>query len=768
MSRKALAEEWHAEMLRLYDERHIVDDSIREIIRPANAKLRLLAVEITDWVAKEMERLLNPKSPNKDKADGGIATRTRSRIANTPTSGAATKLAASGSTSLAQGVSNLAISTEEPTQLGINDAQLATDFGKFKKWTQTKGDYDGSEKAMYDHIRPFLTYVARHVKARLGSSSDPVDGKNECRLIHPVEITGYKPEDSDDSTQIDIGLIDSKYNADIELYDRASYYQLRAVFEAKVGKGKDDVDKAFTQLYEYTRQMFAEQHNLRFALGFTACAGDVRLCHFGPSKAVSSKPMDVATREGRRAFIELLANMSLCDESQLGRDPTMRYLSELRCWQIDCPDDDDDDDDNNSRRGEVAQYYFTNVICIADRLFGRHTRCFLATESRPTKQLEEGQSLEATVVIKDAFAFAKPIASEDDRDEVKTLKKIREAFYDNNPDDIFYPEIVVGGRVKFKRGGQLVEDTTSTIYEGVNSKLLAIVSSDSLFRAHRRIVMKSIGEPLRTIKTAKEFVAVICDAMQCHYAIIDKCKILHRDISNNNILVVRMEDGTVRGLLIDFDCAIDISRDKKDVRGEMTGTFPFMSLNNLTCSNVKRTSLDDWESVLYPLCWYATIGFGTSDDRSEMQARLKDLPIARWRNGTLVAIIDAKRANLRSLDNFKHEIVFKFDRMTKHCVELGRLAVSLYKALFANKLGTRYHGTEIKTNPSANLDDPFLAAFMYDQQQPTSASDNNSALINPFEMRSLEWEAISKDLLGVINETNMEMSDWKDTPKQSQ
>ncbi|KAJ2746569.1 hypothetical protein GGI19_006405 [Coemansia pectinata] len=133
MSRKALAEERHAEILRLYGERHIVDDSIREITRPANAKLRLLAVEITDRVAKEMERLLNPKSPNKDKADGGIATRTRSRIANTSTSGAATKPAASGSTGLAQGVSNLTISPGKPTQLGIDDAQLATDFGEIKK-----------------------------------------------------------------------------------------------------------------------------------------------------------------------------------------------------------------------------------------------------------------------------------------------------------------------------------------------------------------------------------------------------------------------------------------------------------------------------------------------------------------------------------------------------------------------------------------------------------------------------------------------------------
>ncbi|KAJ2748692.1 hypothetical protein GGI19_006005 [Coemansia pectinata] len=710
-----------------------------------------------------MERLLNPKSPNKDKADGGIATRTRCRIANTPTSGAATKLAASGSTSLAQGVSNLTISTEEPTQLGINDAQLATDFGKFKKWTQTKGDYDGSEKAMYDHIRPFITYVARHVKARLGSSSDPVDGKNECRLIHPVKITDYKPEDLDDSTRIEIGLIDSKYNADFELNDRASYYELRAILEVKVGKGKDDIVKAFAQLYAYTRQMFAEQHNLRSALGFTACAGDVRLCHFGPSKAVSSKPMDVATREGRRAFIELLANMSLCDESQLGRDPTMRYLSELRCWQIDCPDDDDDDDDNDSRRGEVAQYYFTNVICIADRLFGRHTRCFLATESRPTKQLEEGQSLEATVVIKDAFAFAKPIASEDDRDEVKTLKKIREAFYDNNPDDIFYPKIVVGGRVKFKRGSQLVEDTTSTIYEGVNSKLLAIVSSDSLFRAHRRIVMKSIGEPLRTIKTAKEFVAVICNAMQCHYAIVDKCKILHRDISNNNILVVRMEDGTVRGLLIDFDCAIDISRDKKDVRGEMTGTFPFMSLNNLTCSNVKRTSLDDWESVLYLLCWYATIGFGTGEDRSEVQARLKGLDIARWRNGTLITITNAKRAHLRNLDNFETDIVDRFDQRDTNSEHLGVFALDLYKALFANgKLEKVYYGTKEKKIDSV------LEARSSNQPRPTPIGDDNSGLINPFALRAEKWEQISKDLLDVINETKMEMSDWKDTPKHPQ
>ncbi|KAJ2104280.1 hypothetical protein GGI09_000197 [Coemansia sp. S100] len=211
----------------------------------------------------------------------------------------------------------------------------------------------------------------------------------------------------------------------------------------------------------------------------------------------------------------------------------------------------------------------------------------------PAKKLKVDESLEATVVIKDAFAFAKPIASKDDRDEVKMLKKIWDTFKHDNPDRTLYAKIMVGSRMRFKRGGRIVEDTISTMYPGVDGELLAKVSSDLLFRAHRRIVMDIIGKPLQTVKTAKDFVAIICNALQCHYAIVDKCNILHRDISDNNILVVRMKDGTVRGLLIDFDCAIDISEDKTKVQSEMTGTFPFMSLNNLTCSTVPRTSLDN-------------------------------------------------------------------------------------------------------------------------------------------------------------------------------
>ncbi|KAJ2353824.1 hypothetical protein GGH92_000410, partial [Coemansia sp. RSA 2673] len=117
MSREDLKNERHDEMLRVYEERHIVNDSIQQITRPADDELGFLADDIADRIAKDMERLLSPISPNWDKADGSIATRTRSRIANTSTSGAATKHAASGSASLAQDVSNLAISHGKPAQI---------------------------------------------------------------------------------------------------------------------------------------------------------------------------------------------------------------------------------------------------------------------------------------------------------------------------------------------------------------------------------------------------------------------------------------------------------------------------------------------------------------------------------------------------------------------------------------------------------------------------------------------------------------------------
>ncbi|KAJ2506266.1 hypothetical protein GGI11_006724, partial [Coemansia sp. RSA 2049] len=86
-------------------------------------------------------------------------------------------------------------------------------------------------------------------------------------------------------------------------------------------------------------------------------------------------------------------------------------------------------------------------------------------------------------------------------------------------------------------------------------------------------------------------------------------------------------------MLIDFDCAlrIDGTTDHK-ARSEMTGTFPFMSINNLEASNVMRTELDDWESIIYVLCWLGTFGVNTGDEKTHQRLDYSSLDILRWRN----------------------------------------------------------------------------------------------------------------------------------------
>ncbi|KAJ2233697.1 hypothetical protein GGI13_008758, partial [Coemansia sp. RSA 455] len=255
----------------------------------------------------------------------------------------------------------------------------------------------------------------------------------------------------------------------------------------------------------------------------------------------------------------------------------------------------------------------------------------------------------------------------DTRDEVRSLEKVKACLLEKAAErDIIIPKIEVGGRVSFLRNGGWIEDNTDTLYglgefvtdkaddvhgpdelaedntgtvhgpgelaednadavhgqgklvkdnaDDVNEPGEARSDDDLYFRAHRRIVMEPIGEPLRSTTSVAEFVTVVCDVMRCHSAFVNDCGILHRDISPNNILVFRGADGIARGMLIDLDCAIDIDQEKREKREgrekrkEMTGTLPYMSINNLSGPIVEHTSLDDWESMLCVICWFATLG----------------------------------------------------------------------------------------------------------------------------------------------------------------
>ncbi|KAJ2656561.1 hypothetical protein IWW48_004979 [Coemansia sp. RSA 1200] len=197
--------------------------------------------------------------------------------------------------------------------------------------------------------------------------------------------------------------------------------------------------------------------------------------------------------------------------------------------------------------------------------------------------------------------------------------------------------------------------------------------------------MSPVGHYLSTVHNEEELVLTVADAMKCHNTILTKCRLLHRDISVNNILVVREFEGRsvrrpVKGLLIDYDHAISIDKEFSGC-ATRSGTLPFMSIHNLMGHDSKRTALDDWESLLYLICWQATFGINNAD-RKNVKADKVVAEVLKWRDGDMVDIANEKRKQMHSLDTFKSTILAGFQ---DQYVLLKMVAVALYEALFQHK-----------------------------------------------------------------------------------
>ncbi|KAJ1850844.1 hypothetical protein LPJ76_006327, partial [Coemansia sp. RSA 638] len=348
--------------------------------------------------------------------------------------------------------------------------------------------------------------------------------------------------------------------------------------------------RAYRYLAYRTCKLFTTQPNRRFAWGLTVCATTVRACLFVHDKVLSSEAMDVSTSDGRKTFVTLLTNWSMCESWQLGYDPTIRYDADLKHWGIDV---------YNGGTQLTRSYICENICCNAYSTFGRHTRCFVAHE-KPTDLARASDQDFPKVLIKDAWA--RPISPGSDIvcDEVAYLREIRDALADNNTLDGTYPLLEAGGVVQITCPNGVADDNTQLMLKDIDENTRAKVPA----RIHRRIVMSPVGEPIHNLKSIDELIVVVGDVMAAHTAIAKRCGLLHRDLSVNNIMFHRDKDG-VRGMLIDFDNACRITDMEKTEQPDCVGTLPFMSIGNLELSNVKRTILDDWESLIYILCWLA-------------------------------------------------------------------------------------------------------------------------------------------------------------------
>ncbi|KAJ1812064.1 hypothetical protein LPJ56_005615, partial [Coemansia sp. RSA 2599] len=418
------------------------------------------------------------------------------------------------------------------------------------------------ESEMYPAIASLFRLVERLI-CKFAILQDSTQKTSPSQSVKVYEKADVGPKDSDNYLHIDLGLFISDMWKHPAFNDRAmkhnkgpeigaadpKYADIFAIVKAKISE--DDQVDAYKQLLLYTYSIYWHQHDCRFAWGLTVCDTAIRACVFGNDGFLASDKMDLSEADGRSAFIGLLVNMAYCGREQLGFDPTIRYNSVRSMWEIDVFNDSD----STKTTCEIV-----SVMQAAERIFGRHTRCFrckLPDDENGTEKNNDSDSDSDSnglghFIVKDAWAYAEGDPdSPGFRDEVSVLRSINEQLGADASFEGTIPKLHWGGVVRITgQDGVALEDKADPLFQ-----ILSNEDSANHRRVHKRLAMGPIGEPLRMVRSVDELIVVVADAMEAHNAILERCGILHRDISTNNILINRSQ-GSVRGMLIDFDCAV--------------------------------------------------------------------------------------------------------------------------------------------------------------------------------------------------------------------
>ncbi|PIA12803.1 hypothetical protein COEREDRAFT_12157 [Coemansia reversa NRRL 1564] len=474
------------------------------------------------------------------------------------------------------------------TQFESSAYSSDSDFSRIQLLCANK---PGTNKAnLCWYFQSLICFVVCRIQQLASTDLDVIGSDMKpWRLVIPTVQMEFKCRDEMESERIDIGIIAVPINITIDDFysttasdtrtqsntakSNPGYVDMLLVVEAKQIMSSVNLELVRVQLFRYTRNIYQMQHNRQLLWGMVICGTLVQVYTFIPSHASASPSMDITTQDGRSLFIQLLVNWSYCEDYHLGYDPTIKYLDDIHCWEIQVTIEDSNNNGsirNHSMTGSephVQTFYSDTILVNANCLFGRHTQCFTAVAERPTIKCPIS-SMVSTVNIKDSWPEAEMDVSKDLRDEIQQLRKIRSCLSSNSELRNIYPVIEAGGRVHIQHSSQ--GDWALDYVQCRISANIDNLMQPSSVCVHKRVATSPVRRPLNKLNSVYKLIIVMADAMQCHGTIVDKCKILHCDISMNNVLFMK-EGEDVKGLLIDFDCAFNLDNPGNIPCTECTG-----------------------------------------------------------------------------------------------------------------------------------------------------------------------------------------------------
>ncbi|KAJ2037796.1 hypothetical protein IW146_007305 [Coemansia sp. RSA 922] len=573
---------------------------------------------------------------------------------------------------------NYSVSTASAGSRHINDSML----------TDLEAD------SVAPSYEAFFLFVAHYVKAHISGMDANGLKSEDCRLILPIT----KNDTDDDNTNVYVvGRDDSTEFSNVEcgLFPLSSCVERQTmsaphliVANVEIVRHLDFFYKVEPKLVRKTKELFPNQHNRRFAWGLAASCHTVHAYVFGPDDIWQSSKIDVSGSKGRRELVSLLVDWSLCSVDRLGFDPTIRYVVDGNTGgtylEIDVYETG-----KCTGQMEKRTYYSKRCIRAAEIFTGRHGRYFAASTSPEMLNTPE-------FLVKDMWAISTS-GSTSDTHESSFLNVLHAEFDQSSEFSGRFSQLVTTGSVYLSQRDTLVTDSTVTAFAGLptttqdatNDSDAAQISSRRCVRHHRRTVLQWVGNPVSAADNPNQIVVAIADAMVALNEAHVKGKILHGNISDRAILFQKTVDG-VKGVLGEFDYAFYSG----DSAVESPELMLFQSVHRLENAGTSSTRLDDWESILYLLCWLGTFGINPTqrreyaEDYAAKSAADKAtrytkqltpvLPILDWIQRSAIQNAQHKRLNLSAVSNFRSSILLYMRENSP----LRPLALDLYRSLF--------------------------------------------------------------------------------------
>ncbi|KAF7970623.1 hypothetical protein HWV62_23555 [Athelia sp. TMB] len=369
------------------------------------------------------------------------------------------------------------------------------------------------------------------------------------------------------------------------------------------------------QLAKYLRQCFSECIDRRYVFGLVLTGTRLTVYLADRAGILGSKSFDI--NEDPKQLIRVIAGLTVFEPSNVGWDPTLtvyddqnrdsaQFSFQTKCvnhWRMELSEHASKLPDGPIYKAEKFVLWKKIRFGRSEVIKGRATRVWKAWAE---KDMALPECDRPVYIIKDTWRddrrdlegeFYELIGRHDGIAELHSYCVVRVGGVPDTTSAIRrYVKAVGGPRDITVRqpAKESQDDKAEQEWDYMPNHLVETDCLPTIFdflerepqdRTHSRSVLKTYGWSINRAQSLLELVTVMRDAIAGHQHAYNR-GVLHRDISEGNILITGKPEFGKRGALIDFDNAIFWKTHQAIMDDQLSGTRPFISAEMLLKSRI--------------------------------------------------------------------------------------------------------------------------------------------------------------------------------------